>query len=98
MSSLEEINRVQQSKPYLHDETVFLGGELLAGHVREGEAEHEGDHGVLGLLLEDGHVLAEGVLVRAGHEAVVAVEDAQGHVLGVAVHQPHQEPVVPVGE
>ena len=81
----------------MHDETVLLGGELLAGHVREGEPKHECHHGIPGLLLEDGHVLAEGVLVRAGHEAVVAVEDAQGHVVGVAVHQPHQEPVVPVG-
>ena len=83
------------SCPYLHDEAVLLGRELLAGHVREGESEHEGDHGVGGLLLEDGHVLAEGVLVGAGDEAVVPVEDAQGHVVGVAVHQPHQEPVVP---
>ena len=83
------------SCPYLHDEAVLLGRELLAGHVREGESEHKSDHGVGGLLLEDGHVLAEGVLVGAGDEAVVPVEDAQGHVVGVAVHQPHQKPVVP---
>ena len=52
-------------------------------------------HGVPGLLLEDKHVLSEGVLVGAGDEAVVPVEDAQRHVVGVAVHQPHQETVVP---
>jgi hypothetical protein len=41
---------------------VFSGRELLASHVDEGQAQHEGDQGVVGVLLERRHVLAQRIL------------------------------------
>ena len=44
---------------------VFPGRELLASHVCEGEAQHEGDQRVASVLLEGGHVFTQRVLVGA---------------------------------
>ncbi len=47
---------------YLNYEAVLLGRELLAGHVDEGEAQHESNHRIVGFLLEGGHVLTQRIL------------------------------------
>ena len=49
----------------LDHQAVFPGRELLASHVSEGEAEHEGDQRVASVLLEGGHVFTQRVLVGA---------------------------------
>ena len=54
--SAETLVRVEEGGGLDH-ETVLLGGELLAGHVAEGEAQHEGNQGIVAVGLECGHVL-----------------------------------------
>ena len=71
---------------------VFPGRELLASHVGEGEAQHEGDQRVASVLLEGGHVFTQGVLVGARHQAVVSIQDSKGQVVRSPRHEPHQEP------
>ena len=47
---------------HLNYKAVLPGRELLAGHVHEVEADHEGDQRVVRVLPEGGHVLAQRVL------------------------------------
>ena len=41
---------------------MLFGRELLARHVGKGKPQHQGNHGVVRVLLERGHVLAQRIL------------------------------------
>lgn len=78
----------------LHHQAVLFGAELLTSHVAESQPKHQGCQRVVGVGLEGRHVLAKGVLVGASHQAIVTVQDAEGKVIWVSRHQPHEETVV----
>ena len=59
------VKRKQKKIQLVVAKPVFPGRELLASHVCEGEAQHEGYQRVASVLLEGGHVFTQGVLVGA---------------------------------